>query len=323
MKTPAMAALIGESPVMQKLRATIAAAARTRLSVLIEGPTGSGKELVAAAVHDSSGRKGRFVAFNVAAIGDSMFEDALFGHVRGAFTGACGDSVGLLREADGGTAFFDEISGLPIALQVKLLRAIETGQFRPLGARADCRSDFRVIAATNEPARDLVESRLFRSDLLHRICAVRIQVPDLESRIEDVPALVRHFLDAAGFDRLAASSDALRALQERRWPGNVRELKHTVEWAAALANGVIDVTVLDAAMIDRGGHAMVNVEPLRERLVLCDVLARHDWDMERTALELGIHRATLYRRMKRLRVSPPDSLGRGLDDDRGSAARAG
>ena len=300
-----IAALIGESPAMQRLRALVAAAAPTRLSILIEGPTGSGKELVAAALHEGSGRKGAFVAFNVAAIGESMFEDALFGHVRGAFTGASGESAGLLREADGGTAFFDEISGLPVALQVKLLRAIDTGQFRPLGARADCRSDFRVVAATNEATRALVEAALFRADLLHRICAVEIHVPDLAEHIEDVPLLVRHFLDCAGFGRLAVTDGALRLLQEREWPGNVRELRNAVEWAATLAKGTLDEAAVRRALSGREGAANSRSVSVQESLALRELLGRHEWDTGCAAQELGIHRSTLYRRMRRWSVVPP------------------
>lgn len=299
------AALIGESPPMRRLRALVATAAPTRLSILIEGPTGSGKELVAAALHEASGRKGAFVAFNVAAIGESMFEDALFGHVRGAFTGASGESAGLLREADGGTAFFDEISGLPVALQVKLLRAIDTGQFRPLGARADCRSDFRVVAATNEATHALVEAALFRADLLHRICAVEIHVPDLAEHTEDVPLLVRHFLDAGGFSHLSVTDEALRLLQQHEWPGNVRELKNAVEWSAALAKGTLDEGAIRRALSGRDRPARPSHGTVQETTALRELLGRNGWDTGRTAQELGIHRATLYRRMRRWRVVPP------------------
>src|SRR3954470_19051267 len=186
-------AIVGDSSAIQQLRALIATVAPTRLPVLVEGPTGSGKELVAAALHQASGRRGRLVAFNVCAIGDALFEDALFGHVRGAFTGAANDSAGFLREADAGTVFLDEISGLPWALQAKLLRAVETGEFRPVGAARDARSDFRVVAATNEHLDDLVECGRFRADLKHRIGGVVISVPTLAERVDDIPDLTRYF----------------------------------------------------------------------------------------------------------------------------------
>jgi DNA-binding NtrC family response regulator len=142
--------LIGDSAPMERLRMLVAAVAPTRIPVLIEGATGTGKELVAALLHRESRRDGAFVAFNVCALSETMFEDALFGHARGAFTGAAGETLGFLREANGGTAFLDEISGLPFVLQAKLLRAIETGVVRPVGSARDAHSDFRVIAATNE-----------------------------------------------------------------------------------------------------------------------------------------------------------------------------
>src|ERR1041384_628376 len=160
--------LVGNCAVMQELRELIAIIAPTKCPVLIEGATGTGKELVAALVHGWSERCGQLVAFNVCALGDSMFEDALFGHVRGAYTGAVHDSQGLLREAHGGTAFFDEIGGLPIALQAKLLRVLESGGFRPIGAAKDVQCDFRVVAATNVRLSELVARGTFRADLHHR-----------------------------------------------------------------------------------------------------------------------------------------------------------
>ena len=154
--------LVGESGVIRRLRATIERIAPARISVLVEGPTGSGKELVAALLHRISGRSGALVAFNVCAIADTMFEDALFGHVRGAYTGAGTDNLGFLREAHAGTLFMDEISGLPNALQPKLLRALETGVFRPIGSSRDTKSDFRLVAASNEPVGHLVDVGRFR-----------------------------------------------------------------------------------------------------------------------------------------------------------------
>src|SRR6185436_15443756 len=189
-----LSSLLGESPVMCRVRALIAMVAPTRLPVLVHGATGTGKEIVAAAIHAESGRRGAFVAFNVCAIGDSMFEDALFGHVRGAYTGAVQDAQGFLREANSGTAFFDEISGLALPLQAKLLRAIELGVFRPIGARHDATSDFRVVAATNEHIHDLVANGRFRADLAHRLGGVVIDLPPLAERVEDIGLLARHFV---------------------------------------------------------------------------------------------------------------------------------
>ncbi len=293
---------------MRRLRETVAQVAPTRLSVLVQGPTGSGKELVAAALHAESGRAGNFVAFNVCAIGDTMFDDALFGHVRGAFTGALGDSPGFLREADGGTAFFDEVSGLQLPLQAKLLRAIETGEFRPVGAKRDAHSDVRVVAATNEELDALVAERRFRVDLAHRLKAVSIRVPALAERVEDVPLLVRHFLERAGFGHLRVSAGVMLKLQRRVWPGNIRELKHVVEWAAVIAREELDEDVLGRVLASEGPRE--SAEALTAgALELRESLARHDWNAARAAREFGVHRATIYRWMKRHRIVGPSESG--------------
>jgi DNA-binding NtrC family response regulator len=304
--------MIGDSAPMQRLRALVETAAPTRLSVLVEGPTGAGKELVAAALHELSGRPGSFVAFNVAAISDSMFEDALFGHVRGAFTGAVSDNAGFLREANGGTAFFDELSGLPASMQVKLLRAIETGRFRPVGARSDHASDFRVVAATNEMTEQLLELRQLRRDLMHRVAAVRIHVPSLDQRLEDLPLLVRHFLNEGGYRALPVTAAAIRMLQARAWPGNVRELKHLVLWSAAFAAGVLDERALAhvAECVGPGAESAMNTESAdegvgQERLRIREALERHSWDTESAARGLGVNRATLYRWMRKFQLNRP------------------
>ena len=297
-------ALVGESAPMRQLRALIARVAPTRLPVLIEGPTGSGKELVAAQLHCASGRTGSLVAFNVCAIGESMFEDALFGHVRGAYTGAIGEAMGYLREANGGTAFFDEVSGLPLPLQAKLLRAIETGVFRPIGAARDARSDFRPIAATNDDLSELVRHGRFRADLWHRMSGVVLRVPALIDRIDDVPLLARHFLGAAA----RVTDDALAALMSRAWPGNVRELRQVLDAASVFANGAIDAVAIEAAVANRGTSAPNANSPARslaERSELVAVLESAAWDTGRAASELGIHRATMYRRMKRHGIEIP------------------
>ena len=296
--------IVGESAPIRALRALIARIAPTRLPVLIEGPTGSGKELVAAQLHRASGRTGSLVAFNVCAIGETMFEDALFGHVRGAYTGAIGEAMGYLREANGGSAFFDEVSGLPLPLQAKLLRAIETGVFRPIGAARDARSDFRPIAATNDDLSELVRHGRFRADLWHRMSGVVLRVPALVDRIDDVPSLARHFLGATA----RVTDDAMAALMSRAWPGNVRELRQVLEAASVFANGAIDAAAIDAAVANRGASTPSANSPARslaERSELVAVLEEAAWDTSRAASELGIHRATMYRRMKRHGIEIP------------------
>jgi len=293
--------LVGSSSPMRQLRALIATVAPTRVPVLIEGETGTGKELVAALLHRSSGRSGEFVAFNVCAIGDSMFEDALFGHTKGAYTGALSESLGFLREANGGTAFLDEISGLPLALQAKLLRAIETGVFRPIGASRDARSDFRPIAATNESLTMLVDAGRFRADLRHRLSGIVLRLPSLTERADDIPELVAHFIRATG-RALQLSADALTLLQETPWPGNVRELKQVVDSAVVFARTALDREAVETAMIHRTPASRTRISGgarLAERTELVHVLERADWNAERAATTLGIHRATMYRRLKR------------------------
>jgi DNA-binding NtrC family response regulator len=300
--------LVGESLPMRRLRELIATVAPTRIPVLIEGETGAGKELVAAALHGGSRRDGGFVAFNVCALGESMFEDALFGHVRGAYTGAAGESLGFLREANGGTVFLDEISGLPTTLQAKLLRAVETGVFRPIGSSRDARSDFRTIAATNERLDTLVDCGRFRADLAHRLSGIVLAVPSLAERVDDIPILARHFAQCArdlhSTNQVVITRDVERALQARPWRGNVRELRQVVEAAMVFARGTLDLDALEIAMTHRPrGEVAGNVDALaEERQRMTAMLDGVRWDADQLASDLGVHRATVYRRAKRLGI---------------------
>jgi DNA-binding NtrC family response regulator len=299
--------MIGESASMRRLRAMVATVAPSRLPVLIEGETGTGKELVASMIHTLSGRTAPFVALNVCALGDSMFEDALFGHTRGAYTGASNDSLGFLREAHGGTLFLDEISGLPVSLQAKLLRAIETGVFRPIGAARDSRSEFRTLAATNECLDDLVVQGRFRADLAHRLRGVVLTVPALRDRVDDIPLLVEHFVRAHTSDAAVVMRGAMEMLQERTWPGNVRELKQVVEAAVVFGGDVIDPEAVALALANRTRSSEVTArgQELAARHDFITVLEQAEWNTERAAETLGVHRATIYRKMKRLRVEMP------------------
>jgi DNA-binding NtrC family response regulator len=296
--------LIGESATMRDLRRQITRVARTSLSVLIEGPSGAGKELVAQGLHAESGRSGRFVAFNVCAVADGMFEDTLFGHVRGAFSGAISDNIGYCEEANGGSLLLDEIGSLGLAQQAKLLRVVETKTYRKVGARADHRSDFRLLTASNVSLEQLVSATMFRHDLLHRLAAIVIRVPRLDDHTEDIPLLVQHFAaqvaapgPVAGF-----SARALEHLQSRAWPGNIRELKSVVERAIAFATtpriGAEDVhAVLELAPRKMDPPVTDKHRRILETLLACD------WDTVRAARALGINRSSLYRIVKRLRIS--------------------
>ncbi|HKS04923.1 MAG TPA: sigma 54-interacting transcriptional regulator [Gemmatimonadaceae bacterium] len=284
-------AIIGESAAIVALRETIRTIAPSKLSVLIEGPTGSGKELVAAALHAMSGRRGDYVAFNVCAISDSMFDDALFGHVRGAYTGALGDSPGFLREANGGTVFLDEIGVLHPTLQAKLLRALETGSFRPVGAKHDAISEFRVVSATNVSRAELVETGRLRADLGYRLAGALLRVPPLSERVEDIPLLVRSFLTRMG---VADTIDhvVLDLLVAHSWPGNVRELRNVIECAVAL--GGLDTRTV-SQLIAQGKDGTVLTALMARRQELRAALDANAWDPEATARALGVHRATIYR----------------------------
>lgn len=310
-----LAAIVGNSVVMRDLRALIRRVAPTNLSVLIQGPTGAGKELVAQALHTASGRCGRFVPVNVCAIPETMFEDDLFGHVRGAFTGAISDKSGYLAEADRGTLLLDEIGSLALPLQAKLLRAIETGEYRPVGARNSRRSRFRVVTAINESLATLVTAGRFRSDLAERLSGIIIDVPPLSERPEDIPALAAHF--AAAFSNgnpgATLTSGAIRMLQSHDWPGNVRELRHAVQRAIALSGRrvlgheeIIDTLGLVEGTLTSNTPAPAEDYPhaaARRRLI--QMLRECTWDTARVAERLGIHRATVYRRMDKLGIPAP------------------
>ena len=305
---PADTPLIGDSAPMRQLRALIARVAPSKVPVLIEGETGTGKELVAAALHRQSGRTGSFVAFNVCALGDSMFEDALFGHAKGAFTGAVGESLGFLREANGGTAFLDEISGLPLAQQAKLLRALETGVVRPIGSARDAITDFRLIAATNERVDDLVDQGRFRPDLAHRLRGLVLTLPTLAERVDDIPALVEYFVRRARPDRpIGVTPGAMALLQGFSWTGNVRQLKQAVEAALVFSDGALDGAALGMVLgrDGRAGGSSARGSELAERDELVQLLANVAWDTERAAAALCVHRATVYRRMRKLGIPVP------------------
>jgi two-component system response regulator HydG len=306
--------LIGESAPMRELRRLITIVAPAKIAVLIEGATGTGKELVAAMLHHESRRDGAFVAFNVCAVGETMFEDALFGHVRGAYTGALGESLGFLREANGGSAFFDEIGGLGAPMQAKLLRALETGVFRPIGASRDAQSDFRTIAATNEHVEDLVSDGRLRGDLAHRLSGVVLYAPTLAERVEDIPMLAEYFARGTRM-----TPGACRLLQDRAWPGNVRELKQVVDAATIFARGTLDADAVSTALahrsrrtVARAAAATITIESdtgpdwiIAERARMTRLLDAAAWSAERVASDLGVHRSTLYRRLKRLGITLP------------------
>jgi transcriptional regulator with GAF, ATPase, and Fis domain len=231
--------LIGKSEAMEEVRrAIVCAARRGETSVVISGETGTGKELIARAIHGASGRGGRFVAVNCAAIAETLAESELFGHVRGAFTGASESRTGLIRAAEGGTAFLDEIGEASPGMQAKLLRVIEEKTVVPVGTERGVAVDVRFIAATNRDLRSEMEAGRFRADLYYRLAGAEIVAPPLRERTEDVEELAEYFLAGTGSGR-RFTAGALAALEEYEWPGNVRELKNAVERVAQIGAGRI------------------------------------------------------------------------------------
>ena len=318
--------LLGESPAMKRLRELIDAVAESPVTVLITGESGVGKELVAHAVHRASGRRHeRFVAVDCCTLQETLFESELFGHERGAFTGADRRKPGLIEAAAGGTLFLDEIGDIGPALQAKLLRVIETGRFRRVGATADLRADARIVAATNRDLQRMVQQGAFRADLYYRLSAFVIEVPALRQRREDIDLLVRHFAQH-GAPRAGVTAEfseaALRQLRQYDWPGNVRELRNVVERAALLAGAgaVVEPRHLPAlhgpaasgAPPPVGGGdlpALLQGEPTLdeiERRYLAWLLERYAGNRRRVAEVLGVSERTAYRMLDRFEMKAHD-----------------
>jgi two-component system, NtrC family, nitrogen regulation response regulator GlnG len=247
--------LIGRSPAMQEIYRSIARLTTTDLTVMINGESGTGKELVARALHDYGKRRsGPFVAINMAAIPRELIESELFGHERGAFTGATNRSTGRFEQAAGGTLFLDEIGDMPPEAQTRLLRVLQEGEFTSVGGRQPIKANVRIIAATHRDLRLAIQQNQFREDLFYRLNVVPIRLPPLRERVEDIPLLARHFLDRAAADGLPVKSldgPAIERLKAYRWPGNVRELENLMRRLAALyPHETITNTVLDAELAE-------------------------------------------------------------------------
>ncbi|HEB51839.1 MAG TPA: sigma-54-dependent Fis family transcriptional regulator, partial [bacterium] len=302
--------LLGESAAMRALRAEVDKLAELDLSVLVTGETGTGKELVARALHERGRRRrGPFVAENCSALPAELMERELFGHVEGAFTGASQDRPGLLELADGGTIFLDEVGDMSPALQAKLLRVLQEREVRRIGAGEPVALDLRVVAATHKDLRQLVRDGAFREDLFFRLCGVEVRVPPLRERGDDVLLLAEHFLREHAEQRgvpLAFAPATKALLGAYSWPGNVRELQHVVARAALLADGgeVHDLQLprdVAAASPAEAERASGEILPLKEveRRAIAAALSACGGDKAKAARALGISRTALYDKLKR------------------------
>jgi two-component system, NtrC family, response regulator AtoC len=304
--------LLGNSPAMIEVVKTAAKVAVTELPVMIRGESGTGKELMARLIHRKSPRAERpFVAVNCGALPDTLLESELFGHTRGAFTGAESARRGLFEEADGGTLLLDEVTETSPAFQVKLLRVLQEGEFRPLGTNTKKRVNVRVLAATNRDPQNMVDQGLFRQDLLYRLQGVSIILPPLRDRREDVRPMALAFLAqyGAAARRLSITKDALLALERYNWPGNIRELKHLMQRLAALSSGIIRIEDLPAEFVSTPRVASVmndvipeNELPTLDQLessYLLKVLSAVGGNKSRAAQVMGVDRKTLYRMIDR------------------------
>jgi two-component system, NtrC family, response regulator HydG len=301
--------IVGQTGGMRQVVADIEKVARTDANVLITGENGTGKELVARAIHRHSLRHEQpFVSVDLGAITETLFESELFGHRKGAFTDAREDRAGRFEAANGGTLFLDEIGNLSLAMQAKLLGALETMMVSRVGSDKLIRVDARVICATNLSPRELRDPERFRQDLLYRINTIEIRIPPLRERAEDIPLLVTHYAQhyARKYGRPALSipAGALVRLQEYRWPGNVRELKHAVERAVIMSengNFPLDGIVFSApatASAAPAGTGTLNLDAL-EKLAIQQAIERYQGNLTRAAQALGLGRTTLYRKMAR------------------------
>ena len=301
--------LVGDSPPMRRLKEEVARVAPTDARVLITGENGTGKELVARALHHLSARADSpLIEVNCAAIPEELIESELFGHVRGSFTGASEDRRGKFEEADGATLFLDEIGDMSARTQAKVLRALQEGRFTRVGGTRPIASDTRILSATNKNLAEEIQRGKFREDLYFRLAVVPIDVPALRERAEDIAVLAGHFLEQASqrFGRRPKrlSPDALRALQTYRWPGNVRELKNLIERLMILSPGE-EIGIEDLpAEVRREEAVLAPDAPLRdaredfERRYILAALRRHRGNVTRTAEALDLERSNLYRKLR-------------------------
>ncbi|MCG9697870.1 nitrogen regulation protein NR(I) [Shewanella sp. Isolate11] len=330
--------IIGEAPAMQEVFRAIGRLSRSSISVLINGQSGTGKELVAGALHKHSPRKEKsFIALNMAAIPKELIESELFGHEKGAFTGAANVRQGRFEQADGGTLFLDEIGDMPLDVQTRLLRVLADGEFYRIGGHSPVKVDVRIIAATHQNLESLVSKGEFREDLFHRLNVIRVHLPPLSQRREDIPQLARHFLATAAKEisvepkiLTKATAEILASLP---WPGNVRQLENTCRWLMVMASGqeilpqdlpaeLLTPTVnnnnsaesesgswqqaltqwIDKRLSDGESNLLTEVQPAFERILLQTALKHTNGHKQEAAKRLGWGRNTLTRKLKELEM---------------------
>jgi DNA-binding NtrC family response regulator len=311
-----LGSIVGRSPRMRALFQLIETVAATATTILINGETGTGKELVARAIHQTSPRRNqRFVALNCSAIPETLLEAELFGHVRGAFTGAVASRQGRIEQADKGTVFLDEVGTMPMTLQMKILRVLQEREFERIGDGKTIKVDVRIVAATNAELGKLVRDGSFREDLYYRLNVIQVALPPLRERKEDIPLLVQHFISKYSSDsRVLISQDAMRALMSFSWPGNVRQLENAVERGIALLGGrsTIELTDLPPEIQgstltfvppvdfpDGGVDLHATVEQI-ERDLIARAMSRSGGNKAAAATLLKIKRTTLVEKLKRL-----------------------
>ncbi|HZR19679.1 MAG TPA: PEP-CTERM-box response regulator transcription factor [Verrucomicrobiae bacterium] len=322
LRTDTFEGLLGTSPQMQQIFNGIRKVATTEAPVLILGESGTGKEMVAQAIHRRSTRKeAAFVAINCSAIPETLLESELFGHEKGAFTGAHVQRKGRIETASGGTLFLDEIGEISLQLQVKLLRFLQEQRIERVGGRAEVKVDTRVIAATNVDLKKAIAEGRFREDLYYRLAVVTLTLPPLRARSGDVLLLAQEFLRrntyANGKDRLTFAQDAVKALNAHTWPGNVRELENRIKRAVIMSEGKrLAARDLELEFLSTGSQVL-NLKDAREsaeREVVQKALRKHAGKIAPAAIELGISRPTLYELMEKLGIGKPERLSKGTEE---------
>ena len=316
--------VISKNRRMRQIFETLPNIAQSDATVLLHGRSGTGKELFARAIHNLSPRSnGPLIKVNCGALPETLFESELFGHVKGAFTDAKNHRAGRFRAAEGGTLFLDEVGDTPLPVQVKLLRVLQSREFEPLGSEETIQADVRLIAATNQDLDHLVAEGRFREDLYYRLNVIMIEIPDLCERTDDIPLLVEHFIERLnhrmGRNIKGLTEDAMRTLLHHPFPGNIRELENIIERAYIVCSGrLISVEDLPPAVVEgvspplaasprppqtRHPHQHDLREVERRQLIEC--LERNRWNIPRAARKLGMHRTTLWRKVKRLEICIP------------------